>query len=305
MNFLSLKTRVAEETGLDLTADDTKLGVWVNEAYKFIAGLRNWPWLIKDGVFQTQVDIDTTASITSGDDDVIVASIGTTESIQANYMAQFDAVSDDWYLVTSHTAGQSTFTISPAFNETTIADSSIIIRKTSYSLARDVDRLIDFREMINDRALPIWDIREYDKAVPDPDTTGSPLNVVVSGIDTTTDATGTYQYWKVILDPIPDDVMNIHYRYYQIVEDMTGNTNVPLLPEPWHQVIVWVALATFGHPYIDDQRMTFAAERARQALKDMIRNSEVAPSKISRISTWDHRPSTNIGLSLPNQYPWI
>jgi hypothetical protein len=289
MNFLSLKTRVAEETGLDLTTDATKLGVWVNEAYKFIASLRNWSWLIKDGVFQTQDDLEPTASITHDTDDVIVSAIGTSESIQANYMIQFPTKSDDWYLITSHTAGQSAFTISPVYTDTTLASAACILRKVSYSLARDVDKLIDFREMINNRILPVWDIRDYDQSIPDPNRLGDPQNVVLTGMDTSTDTTGTYQYWKVTLDPIPDSAMNIHYRYYQIVSELIGNTSMPLIPEPWHQVIVWVALATFGHPYIDDSRMQFASIRAKQMLNDMVQGSEVVPGKFNQIQAWDNR----------------
>lgn len=306
MNFLSMKTRVAEETGLDLTNDLTKLGTWINEAYKFVSSLRNWPWLLKDGVIQTVEDISTTASVSAGDDDVIVAAIGTDESIQANYMVQFTDESDDWYLITSHTAGQSAFTITPNFLGTSdYSSGTCLIRKISYSLASDVDKLIDFRDTVNKKPLEIWDVRNYDRVVPDPDVTGNPRNVVIAGLDTSSDLTGTYQYWRAILDPIPDQVLNIHYRYYKIVEELNGDTDLPLLPEPWHQVIPLVALATFGHPYIDDSRMSFAQTRARQILKEMIDSSDITPSKITRIQAWDQRSSKLLGLTLPNYYPLI
>jgi len=306
MNFLSMKTRVAEETGLDVTADDTKLSIWINEAYRFVSGIRNWPWLLKDGVIQTQEDIKTTASVTAGASTVIVAAITTTESIQANYMVQFTATSDDWYLVASHTAGQSTFTISPNYLGTAnLVSGAIIIRKISYSLAYDVDKLIDFREMVNNKSLAVWDVREYNRVVPDPDTTGEPNNVILVGLDTTTDTTGTYQYWKVTLDPIPESVMNLHYKYYQRAEDLIGNTARPLLPDTWHQVIPMVALATFGHPYIDDARMQFAAQRARTMLNDMIKSSDITPMKVNKIRPWDQGSGSGLGLRLPGDYPRI
>lgn len=303
MNFLSMKTRVAEETGLDLTNDDTKLGIWINEVYRFVSGLRNWPWLLKNGVIQTVEDITTsTATVTSGGTTVILSAIGTTESIQDNYMIQFTDDSDNWYLITSHTAGQSTFTISPGYLGTSdLTDGTCLLRKVSYSLASDVDRLIDFREMVNDTSLPIWDIRDYDKGVPDPDVTGSPQNIVLAGLDTSTSE--TYNYWKVIVDPIPDSKLNIHYRYYQSVSDMISNTGHPLLPETWHQVIPLMALATYGHLYIDDNRINGAMIRAKTMLNEMVKSVNVTPGKLDVVQAWDQRRGRTPGkIRFPSNF---
>ena len=90
MQFSIMVTRVAEETGLNATNDATKIKAWINEAYKFLAGLREWPWMLKNGTIQTVADITT-----------LTASVN--ETLANDYMIQF-ATTDDWYRVTAFTA---------------------------------------------------------------------------------------------------------------------------------------------------------------------------------------------------------
>jgi len=282
MDFTSLKLRVAEETGLDTTADATKLGVWINESYRFLAGMREWPWLLKSTATQTTSDITTlTASVSAGGTAVTLSATHT-PALANDYYIQF-ATTDDWYLITAHTAASDALTISPAYQgSTNLVAGTCTIRRVYYSLASDVDRIIDMREAVNDKQLVYVDPRTFDRQLPDPTATGTPYAYTLLGLDAS-------KYWRASFYPIPDTKTNIHYRYYQKITDLSGSTDVPMIPEKFHQAIVFTALAMFGHPYIDDSRMQSAERRAKMLVGEMVGQVSPIPDQHPIIGTWDSR----------------
>lgn len=284
MDFTSLKTRVAEETGLDLTNDATKLGVWVNEAYKFMAGARDWPWMMKSGVLQTTPDITTgTVSINAG------ATTGTfssapASSVALDYFVQFTGQSDDWYPVATHTGASTSFTISNAFvGSSNYTAGAYILRRVYYSLASDVDGILDMREAVNDNPLTYVEARDFDRVLPDPTSTSeAPRVYVPAGLDSS-------NLIRVHLWPVPSQKVNIHYRYTRKVTELSSGSDSPILPEKFHLGIVFVALAMFGHPYIDDTRMESAERRARAVMEEMMGRPKTHPDKMSVVQPWDQR----------------
>lgn len=282
MNFSSLKTRVAEELGLNATSDDTKLGVWVNEAYKFLAGMRDWPWLVKEGVVQTIADTTTLTASVNAAATAVTLSATHAVSLANDYYIQF-AATDDWYLITAHTAGQNTLTISPGYQASTnLTSGTCTIRKVFYSLASDVDQIIDMKQAVTDRQLVYVDPRELDRHLPDPTATGTPYAYTFTGMDAN-------NYLRVSFYPIPSAKTNIQYKYYKRVADMSNTTDVPSFPDKWHQAIVFVALAMFGHPYIDDSRMQSAERRAKTVVSEMTKQVSPLPDKHNIIAPWDQR----------------
>jgi hypothetical protein len=287
MDFTSLKTRVAEETGLDATNDATKLGVWINEAYRFLAGMREWPWLMKSSALQTVADITSlTASVTAGGTSVTLSATYT-PTLANDYYIQF-STTDDWYLITAHTAATDTLTISPAYQgSTNLSSGTCTIRKVFYSLASDVDRIIDLRQTITDRQLSYVDPRTFDRQLPDPSATGTPYVYTLLGIDSS-------RNWRANFYPIPSAKTNILYRYYQKITDLSGSSDVPMLPEKFHPAIVFTALAMFGHPYIDDSRMASAESRARMLVSEMVGQVSPIPDNHTISQPWDTRAGTRV-----------
>ena len=53
MQFVDICTRVAQETGMDLTTDGSIIKAWVNGAYQQLSGFFEWPWLITNFTIQT------------------------------------------------------------------------------------------------------------------------------------------------------------------------------------------------------------------------------------------------------------
>lgn len=288
-------TRVAEELGLNATTDATKLKAWINESYKFLAGLREWPWMLKTGVVQTVADTTTlTASVNAGAT-AVTLSEAVTGSLANNYYIQF-AATDDWYLITAHTSGEATLAISPGYQASTnLSAGTCTIRRITYSLASDVDRIIDMREAINDRELVYVDPRNFDRVLPDPTATGTPYSYTLLGIDSS-------GYWKVHFYPIPDAKTNIHYRYYQKITELSADADIPMLPEKFHQGIVFTALAMFGHPYIDDTRMQSAERRAQMIVSEMV-GQNMIPDHHPIIQPWDQRRGSKPhGASWPPEF---
>lgn len=282
MDFLSLKTRIAEETGLDVTNDATKLGVWVNESYRFLAGMREWSWMLKQGTIQTVPEVtNLTASVNAGATSVTLSATYT-PTLANDYMIQF-STTDDWYLITAHTAASSTLTISPEYQgSTNLTSGSCTIRKVFYSLASDVDRVINMREAINDRALTHVDPRTFDHILPDPTATGTPYVFSLVGLDSS-------KNWRTTFYPIPSAKTNIMYKYYQEITDLSGSTDTPIIPEKFHQAIVFTALAMFAHPYIDDTRIQSAERRAKMLVGEMVGQVSPIPAQHNVIQPWDRR----------------
>ncbi len=300
MTFADLKTRVAQETGLDTTTDATILGAWVNAAYKQISGVDNWPWLLKNSTFVTVPDRTTgTVSINAASTSLTFSS-APAQSVALQYMIQFTSVSSDWYFIAAHNAGVTSATLASAFNgAVNISGAAYLLRKVFYSLSSDTDRIIDARQARTDAKLGAVDIRTFDRYLPDPSATGDPCYYYLAGMAPTTNT------WQVGLYPVPSAAENIQIRYLQAPADLTS-TDLPIMPEKFHDIIVYGALWMFGHAYIDDTRIQAAKARYDQALMDMRQNYNPVPDQSLVIQTWDSRPPRMLGQLMypPNFQQW-
>lgn len=296
MDFTALKARVAGEAGLDTTIESTLLGVWVNAAYKHICGLYNWPWLMKPGTLVTVPDITTGTVSINAASTLLTFSSAPAASVANQYMIQFPATSDDWYPISSHTAAQTSAVLGTAFvGSSNISGAEYICRKVYYSLPSDLDRIVDIRQAVSDITLSHVDIRNFDRALPDPTATGDPINYSVVGLDSS-------GYWQITLHPTPATKLLLQLRYYYTPSDMASGS--PVLPEKFHDAIVWCALAMYGHAYIDDNRITAAKVRFEQRIADMRRMYSPVPDRRNVLQTWDSRGGSAYPGVLPPNYPY-
>lgn len=298
MQFSILQSRVANETGLDVTADATTIKAWINAAYKHVSGIFNWPWLLKHGTIITVADITTgTVSINAGSTSLTFSS-GPAASVANNYMIQFNSVSDDWYFISAHTAAATSATLASAFNGTSnLTAGTYVLRKVFYSGPSDLDRFVDVRQARTSARLSAIDIRTFDRYLPDPTNTGDPLYYYVTGVDTS-------NVWQIGLYPIPSTAENIQIRYLRTPSDMSSDSDLPVMPEKFHDILVYGALYMFGHPYIDDNRYKIALERYSDLLNEMKLTYNPVPDQANIIQPWDTRPSRTLGhLPWPADYP--
>ncbi len=298
MDFTALKTRVANETGLDVTADATVLGTWVNAAYQHISGLANWEWLFTQGTIQTKADITTgTATINSGSTSLTLSS-GPTVSVANQWMINFPDVSQDWYFISAHTANSTSATLSVAFAGTSnLSAGSYTLRKVLYSLPTDLDRIIDVRQQISSVKMLNVDPRTFDRLMPDPTATGNPIYYMFLGLDTS-------KVWQIGLFPTPESILNLQIKYYKKITELSSGSDEPLIPAKWHDSIVYAALYLFGHPYIDDSRFAAAKTRYEMTIADMKTNLSHVPDSLTVVQPWDSRAVNTLRRPrYPSNYP--
>lgn len=306
MQFSDIVLRVAEETGLSITDDATKLKAWVNGAYQQLSGFFEWPWLITNFTMQTEADITTlTVSVAAGATAVTLSAAPTpaTLSLATNYMIKFtdplQSNTGDWYPITVHTANTTAVTLGvPFVGTTSYTTGTCKIRRILYSLPTNIDRLTDLRQSVTKLKVELIGRIEFDKIVPDPDNTGTPAYAYLSGMT----AAGA---WQMSLYPLPSAIINLQGRGYLKITEMTTDAEVPLIPAKWHNALIFLALALYGHDYIDDTRRQSAENRAKEMIKEMLKEFNPFPGQFNVIQPWDTRsPRGLLGVRLPSNYPW-
>lgn len=299
MNFLDLQNRVAQETGLDLSTDADMIKAWINGAYQQLSGFYNWPWLFTNFTLQTIPDYTSyLATVSAGGISVTLDST-VPVSLAENYWIKFNSVGSDWYPISTHTINTASLTLANAFlGASNLVSGTCTIRKMFYDLPSTVDRLTDLRQATTKLKIELVDIRTFDKIIPDPANTGTPTYAYFNGMS-------SIGNWRIGFYPTPSAAINIQGRGYLRVTELSLNTDSPILPVKWHNVLVFLALALYGHDYIDDTRVQTAAERAREIMKEMVRENNPMPGQMWVIQPWDTRtPRGLMGVRLPSNFPW-
>lgn len=297
MQYSDLKSRIAQETGMDLTTDGSIVGAWANQAYQHISGAYNWPWLFKNATIQTKADITTgTVSVSAGASTITFSS-APTSSVASDWMIQF-STTDDWYFISSHTASATTATISvPYVGSASLVAGTYTLRKVFYSLGSDVDRIIDIRQAITKDKLMYINPRSLDRIIPDVDVSGTPIYYTMIGYDSS-------QNWRIGFLPTPNATVNLQVRYYTKITELSSDTDEPLIPDKWHNAIVFGALALYGHDFIDDTRFKEAALRFDAVMKEMKDHNSPVPDQMDVLQPWDTRVSAQpYKLRYPSNFP--
>lgn len=303
MNFGAMQARVAQETGLSVTDDATMIQAWLNGAYQQLSGFFDWPWLLTNFTLQTVADItNLTATVNAGASSVTLSST-VTPSLATNYYIKLTDTTQggtsDWYQITAHSAGTNALTLSvPFVGASNYVTGSCKIRKVYYSLPSTIDRLSDLRQSVTKQKIELIDKLTFDKMVPDPDNTGTPTYAYLTGIDSSAN-------WQMSFYPLPSSIVNIQGRGYRKVVEMASDVDVSLVPEKWSNVIVFLALALYGHDYIDDSRVATAQARAKEIVQEMMKEFNPFPGEFHVIQPWDTRtPRGLLGVRLPSNFPW-
>lgn len=271
MTFLQIRQRIAELMGvssLDQTPDDNatmkdKLKAWVNDRYKVLAGKAQWNWLISDFIIQTVADITTgTVAVTEGSATITFSS-APTDSVE-DYEIQFEDT-DDWYKIDTHTAASTSATLTTDFIGTTDSAADYILRKVYYALPSTTGKILNIRQSRTKATLRYVPVRQLDRMIPDRTRTGTPEWYTISGLNT--DRT-----YRMELYPVPSEAMNLNGRAYRIITEMTDDSDIPLIPEEYHGILVWDVLATYGYTFLDDTRISECKAEYNNLFKDMKKN---------------------------------
>jgi hypothetical protein len=112
----------------------------------------------------------------------------------------------------------------------------------------------------------------------------------------------SYQFilrnYKTQVFPIPADVESLYYRYYRMPDLMFNTYDIPDLPNDWHWIIIWGALAWI---YVQKGDASKSWQGAEQYFKDGIKMMKTkmgnpAADRIYRKASQDGKSRTLNGL---------
>ncbi len=279
MTFLQIRQRIAELMGLsatDTTPDangvmQDKLKAWVNNRYKALAAKRSWNWLVKDSIVQTTPDVTTgTVTATNGSTALIFSNAILPADVQGYFVQIQDTT--DWYEVVS-ASDTSNAVMDVPFLGLTSGTYTFTLRKFYYLLPADTGKILDVSQhRIWNTALKFIPARILDQYLTYRQQTNRPRYYTIIGINST-------RQYKMELFPYPNVAMNLNVRRYQVITEMTADTDIPVLPEAYHEILVWAVLSTYGYTFLDDTRIASAKAEFNTLYQDMIHN-DVATENI-------------------------
>ena len=285
MTFLEIRQRVAEMLGLNSASTqfdpnatiETKIKEWVNARYRLLCGKRSWNWLIQDAIIQTAAEV-TTGTVTATNASTTITFSSAPAASATGWFIQFSD-SDDWYEISSHTAAVTTATLSAAFLGTTSSTLTYTLRKTYYALPSTIGKIIDARQTRSDVALKYVSPQTLNRYVPDRTATGKPYYYSIAGLDSS-------RNYRMELYPVPSEAMNINIRHFAVATELSGDSDVPLAPEAFHEFLVWDTLASYGYLFLDDARVTKAKAEAKEIYEFMEKN-DIATENVAVRRSFD------------------
>jgi len=296
MNYLTLKQELAAQLGLDETdsSQNTLLGRWLNTSQRLITQYCEWPFLrAQNPLILTTVTDYTTGTCSVSADSTTVTFSATIADSKANQYIQF-AGSNDWYLITAHTAGTDTATIDPA-SISDQASVSYTIRKFNYSCSSSVDRILQIRQNITPYQLREESKENFDFVRPNPETSGTPRVYMMTGEDS--DGNWQFRLW-----PTPDSEHLLYIDYLKRVSDMSSDTDTPVIPEKYHGSTLMEGAKWQGYDFLDDTRSTESKKFFLQLLQDMKMNMEDSVRLIRMLKPVDTFVA-QVELPYPEYYP--
>lgn len=243
-----------------ISADATKLKRWLNMAQQYVCGKHFWPFMLAEEIVQTVTDYSTGTATVAASGTAVTFS-GTIASSKTNQYIRF-ASSNDWYQITAHTAGTSSATISPpAISANTAA--TFKIRKLLYTTTTPLVQILDMKQLSTPVRLISQSPREADFFLPLYYDTSAPYYYIMSSPN----SSGTPQFSFL---PAPSSVMNIMIRGTKNLSDLSGDTDVSIIPSQWHDAMINIA-SFYGFQGLDDSRSALEYQAGEARIVDMLK----------------------------------
>lgn len=245
LTFIDFQNEVYDQCGLDSadTNNQTRVKRWINFVQQDICA--RWPWTFLLG----REAIATIPDYTTGTVSVNSASTALTGSGTAftatqgdgTYFIQLSSASD-WYRVSAQISGTS-LTLEKAYAPTTNATNlTYTLRKFFYSLSSSADEVMDVRNWNTPVKLIQCDFRTIDLINPLVQSTNAPYAYMMFG----TDSSGNQVFSPY---PFPTDARLFEFRTRKRPTDMSGNTDLPSIPNKYAHLISFGAVAV-GMAYL-------------------------------------------------------
>jgi len=285
LSFQTAYQEVAGQLGLDSTDTNTlvRLKRWINLSYKDIVGYHTWSWLQDRESVTMEIDYtDATNTYT-----VAVGVAGTTATFsgaiaasRTGWFIQFEG-SDDWYKITSHTAGASTATISPAFVGTAaLTAAKFTIRKMFYSLSSSVEYIISCRQAVTNTSVEVMSEREFDKSGFPDETASAVTSIVLWGQDSSNN-------WTFTPYPTPSSALLLEFRFIKAITELSATSDTPKFPPRFDSILLTRA-KMYGYEFINDDSMyKLKLAEYDKAMKEMKTRDSVSKSTLTILQSVD------------------
>ena len=221
---------------------------------------RSWSWLAKEGVFQTDDDLTAgTADVTSLSASVVGS--GTSWVAVASAAWMFRIGTDvDYYFVQS-VSSPTALTLDTLYERATATNAGYKINRARYTLAADMDKIIEMRISRANRPLQEVSLEWLDKTYPSRPYYGDPIYYAY------TRSTGTTE--EVELYPIPDRIVTVRYLYKYRFTELENDTDT-LLPDVRADVLIHGAMADAWRSLEKHEEAALSEALFRQGIAEMI-----------------------------------
>lgn len=297
--FLQLQQDLGAQCGLDQTvsAQATLLKRWINKSQQKILRYREWPF----NRGSTPLVVQTVTDYTTGTVATTAASTTVTFSatIAASKAGQYlqTSSSNDWYRITSHTAGTATATLEIAALNTATA-ATYTIRKIFYSTDSTVDRLIAISQAVSPYQLTETSPEFFQAVNPGFLSSGTPRIYMPAGLD----SSGFVQFR---LWPNPDAALNLSIEYLKTATDMSSDSDVSVIPAKWHTSVLLEGAKIDAFEFLDDDRKKTSVIEFANSLEEMASEYETSLHRHRIMTSADNQiVGGTLGIvPLPYYYP--
>lgn len=290
--FVDIYQDVRTRLGLN-EEDDTLIKGYVNDRYKEVANAREWPWLYEKTSLVTVAEYDTgTVAVT--EDNTTVTGTGTAwTSAMAGRKIRVTGF-DETYEIDSVDTNAQTLTLKKAYNGDTESGASYKIFQDILSLPSDTDEIIDLRQHRCPRALTLVGLRELRNLSP------SPYQDTVSAVYADPTHYAHYvpdssEYMTIILWPPPYRKILIDLEYKKIVVELTNDSDTPLIPEHYRQILKHGAMADMYGKRDENNRQNFWEGKFINMLRDL-EGKFAQKDDLKKLTAGDRHRRSNLTL---------
>ena len=258
--LVTLYTEIGDRLNLDATvaANKTRIIRWANIIQNDILSRYPFEWSLGRTVIQTTADKTAgTVAVTNGSTSITGTSTAFASTDKRSFI-QINGTGNAWYEVTN--VSSQVLTIAVPFLSANNAAANYTLRQFYYDLPSTCFRVHDARISSTTIKLNPSGIWTIDQSQPDINTTGTATNYFTFRTDPDLSASAAKQI-QIGFYPTMITADNIEVRYVATPVDLSADTDIPLLPIPFTEVILdgmeWLGSKFLNDPEEDNLKSAY------------------------------------------------
>ena len=243
MTFATIYNAVADQVKDSSTAMITRIKQYINWTQQDIASRGNWDFLYTDSFFQCTSPYTTGTALPSNGSTSVVGTDTSWDSSIIGKKIRFASTVE--YYTISAVGSTTTLTLDQNYVGTTPTSAvTYEIFENIYSLDSDVENVISMTNPTLNAKLHYISKQRLDDLDPNIQTSGVPYIWTESGLDSS-------DYPQIRVYPYPNSNYVIYYSYRKSLTDLSGTTDISLIPVKYHKLLYLGAVAQV-YDYLQD-----------------------------------------------------